>query len=110
LELLLLVLVVVWLELGLKLLVLFLGPRKLGRVRDIRIVFAVGSRSWIVGWISLAGPQLRARVNDDNMALFKVLHEGMEVLEVETAARVVAALWGKGNRSLSNDEKAKAWG
>jgi len=39
----------------------------------------------------LAGPQLRARVDNDDMALFEVLHQGMEVLEVETTARVVAA-------------------
>jgi hypothetical protein len=46
------------------------------------------------------------------MALFEVLHQGMEVLEVETTARVVAALWdggGMANRSLSN-EKAKGLG
>jgi hypothetical protein len=60
----------------------------------------------------LAGPQLRARVDNDDMALFEVLHQGMEVLEVETTARVVAALWdggGMANRSLSN-EKAKGLG
>lgn len=58
----------------------------------------------------MAGPQLRARVDDDDMALFKVLHECMEILEVETTARVVAALRGNGNRSLSNDERRRKTG
>jgi hypothetical protein len=35
--------------------------------------------------------QLGARVDDDDVTLFKVFHEGMEILEVETAASVIAA-------------------
>ena len=42
-------------------------------------------------------------VQHNDVALFEVLDEGMQVLEVETAARVIAALWvRKGDRSLSN--------
>ena len=33
----------------------------------------------------------------------------MEILEVETAASVIAALWGNGDRLLSN-ENMKPWG
>jgi hypothetical protein len=38
--------------------------------------------------------RLRALVDDDDMALFEMLDESMEILEVETAASVIAALWG----------------
>jgi hypothetical protein len=41
--------------------------------------------------IRLIGHRLSARVDDDDMALFKVLDQGMEILEVETAAGVIAA-------------------
>jgi hypothetical protein len=34
---------------------------------------------------------LSARVDDDDVALFKVIDESMQVLEVETAAGVIAA-------------------
>jgi hypothetical protein len=40
--------------------------------------------------LALAG--LSARVDDDDVALFKVVYESMQVLEVETAAGVIAAL------------------
>jgi hypothetical protein len=40
--------------------------------------------------LTLAG--LSARVDDDDVALLKVLYESMQVLEVETTAGVVAAL------------------
>ena len=55
--------------------------------------------------ISLTRRQLGARVDDDDMALFKVFHEGMEILEVETAAGVFAALWGAAIDSLATKEK-----
>jgi hypothetical protein len=35
--------------------------------------------------------QLRAWVDDDDMTLLEVFHQGMEILEVETAAGVIAA-------------------
>ena len=48
--------------------------------------------------------RLRERVDDDNVALFKVGYEGMKVLEVETTAGVIAALEKDGDRLLSNKE------
>jgi hypothetical protein len=39
----------------------------------------------------LALAWLRARVDDDYVALFKVFYESMEILEVETAAGIIAA-------------------
>jgi hypothetical protein len=45
--------------------------------------------------------QRGAGVDDDDMALFKMLHESMEILEVETAAGIIAALWGGERRSIA---------
>jgi hypothetical protein len=39
------------------------------------------------------------------MTVFKVFHEGMEMLKVETAADVIAALWGAAIDSLATNEK-----
>jgi len=47
---------------------------------------------------------LRERVDDDNVALFKVVYEGMKVLKVETTAGVIAALEKDGDRLLSSEE------
>ena len=77
-------------------------PSKLSRER---VEFGVGGRDGIIGGISLTRRQLAARVDDD-MALFKVLHEGMEILEVETAASV-AALWGAAIDCLATKEKER---
>jgi len=44
--------------------------------------------------IRLIGHRLSAWVDDDDMTLFEVLDQSMEILEVETAAGVIAALWG----------------
>jgi hypothetical protein len=53
--------------------------------------------------IRLIGHRLSARVDDDDMTLFEVLDQSVEILEVEPAAGVIAALWGNGDRSLSNE-------
>ena len=100
------VLVVMLLELQLRLLVVFMWPRKLS---GVRVKIGVGGRGRIIGGISLTRGQLGARVDDDDMALLKVFHQGMEILEVETAASVVAAL-GNDDRLLSNERETKEWG
>ena len=51
-----------------------------------------GRRGWIIVGIRLTKYQLRAWVDDD-MELFEVFHYSMEILEVKTAAGVIAALW-----------------
>lgn len=80
----------------------FEWPSELGRER---VKFGVGGRGRIIGGVSLTRHQLGARVDDDDMALFKVFYEGMEILEVETAAGVVAALWGAAIDCLATNEK-----
>jgi hypothetical protein len=76
------------LELRLRLLVVFMWPRKLS---GVRVKLGVGGRGRIIGGINLTRGQLGARVDDDDMALFKVFHQGMKILEVETATGVIAA-------------------
>jgi hypothetical protein len=98
------VLVVVLLELQLRLLVVFMWPRKLS---GVRVKLGVGGSGRIIVGISLTRGQLGARVDDDDMALFKVFHQGMEILEVETAAGVVAALWGTTIDCLATNGKPK---
>jgi hypothetical protein len=51
----------------------------------------VGRRGDKIVGISLTGHRLRAGIDDKYMALFKVLDQSMEILEVETAAGVIAA-------------------
>jgi len=82
----LVVMVELKLWLGLMLL-LNLWPRNL-----IRVEFGVGGGGGKVVRIGLVRYGLGARVEDDDVALFKVFDEGMEVLEVETTAVVIAAL------------------
>jgi hypothetical protein len=78
-------------------------PSKLSRER---VEFGVGGRGGTIGGISLTRRQLEARVDDDDdMTLFKVFHEGTEILKVETAAGVIAALWGAAIDSLATKEK-----
>ncbi len=84
-----LVMVELKLWLGLMLL-LDLWPRNL-----VRVEFGVGGRGGKVVRIGLARYGLGARVEDDDVALFKVLDEGMKVLEVETTTGVIAALRAK---------------
>jgi hypothetical protein len=50
-----------------------------------------GRRGRIIVGIRLVRYQLRAWVDDD-MELFEVLHHSMEILEVKTAAGVIATL------------------
>ena len=59
---------------------------------DVRVMCGAGRRGWIIVGIRLTKYQLRAWVNDD-MELFEVFHYSMEILEVKTAAGVIAALW-----------------
>jgi len=75
-------LVVLWLGL---MLLLNLWPRNL-----VRVEFGVGGRGGKAFRIGLARYGMSARVEDDDVALFKVLDKGMEVLEVETTASVIA--------------------
>jgi hypothetical protein len=94
LEVLLWVLVMLLVMLELKLggmLVVLLRARKLGRVGGVHVELGVGRRAGVNAGIKLARDRLRTRVEDDDVALFKVLYEGVEVLEVETAAGIVAA-------------------
>ena len=57
---------------------------------------------WVLGRKSGWG-RWYGLVQHNNVGLFKVLDEGMQVLEVETAAGVIVAIWvRKGDRSLSN--------
>ena len=56
-------------------------------------------RERVVVRIKLARHRL-GRVDDYDVALFKVLYEGMKVLEVDTTAGVIAAL-EKGRRSIT---------
>jgi hypothetical protein len=83
---------VVRLQLGQWLLVLRLWPRNLSRVWEVRIKLEVGRRGREVMGICLPRHRLRAWVDDDDMALFEMLDQSMEILEVETAARVISAL------------------
>jgi hypothetical protein len=53
--------------------------------------------------------RLRALVDDDDMALFEMLDQSMQILEVETATSVIAALWGTAIDRLAT-RKTKAWG
>lgn len=78
------------------LLVVLMWPSKPSRER---VKFDVGMRGRIIGGISLTRHQLGARRHD--MTLFKVFHKGMEILEVETAAGIIAALWGGERRSIA---------
>lgn len=87
---LLLVLLVV-LVLWLRLLKLVLWPRDLRGVWQERVKLGVGCRGGKVVRIRLTLAGLGARVDDDDVALFKVVYESMQVLEVETAAGVIAA-------------------
>jgi len=87
----LVMLVMVELKLWLGLMLLLdLWPRNL-----VRVEFGVGGRGGKVVRIGLARYGLGARVVDDDVTLFKVLDEGMEVQEVETTAGVIAALRAK---------------
>ena len=70
-------------------------PSKLSRER---VKFGIGGRGGIIGGITLTRRQLGARVDDDDMALFKVFHEGIEILEVETA-------WGAAIDCLATNDK-----
>ena len=54
--------------------------------------------------IRLTKYQLRAWVDDD-MELFEVFHYSMEILEVKTAAGVIAALLENSDRSVSNEKR-----
>ena len=92
-------------ELQLRLLVVFMWPRKLS---GVRVKLGVGGRGRIIGGISLTRGQLGARVDDDDMALLEVFHQGMEILEVETAASVVAALWGTTIDCLATNGEPKS--
>jgi hypothetical protein len=67
------VVVVVRLKLGEWLLVLRLWPRNLGRVWEVRVKLGVGRRGGKIMWISLTRHRLRARVDDDDVALFEVV-------------------------------------
>jgi hypothetical protein len=83
----LVMLVMVELKLWLGLMLLLdLWPRNL-----VRVEFGVGGRGGKVVRVRLARHGLGARVEDDDVALFKVLDEGMKVLEVETTTGVIAA-------------------
>jgi hypothetical protein len=82
------------------LLVVLMWPSKLSRER---VEFGVGGRGGIIGGITLTRRQLGARVDDDDMALFKVFHEGMEILEVETA-------WGAAIDCLATKDKRTTGG
>jgi len=81
----------VGLKLGQGLEVLWLWPWELSRVWEIRVKLVVWRRSGKIVGIRLTGHRLSAGVDDDYMTLFKVLDESMEILEVETAASVIAA-------------------
>jgi hypothetical protein len=88
----LVMLLLVMLELGLGgMLVVLLRARKLGQVGRVDVELGVGRRGGVIVGIKLVGDRLGTRVEDDDVALFKVLYEGVEVLEVETAAGIVAA-------------------
>jgi len=76
------------LELGLGLLVLMLWSNKLRWRWQVRVELGVGCWGGKVVGVELVRYGL---VQHNDVALFKVLDEGMQVLEVETAAGVIAA-------------------
>jgi hypothetical protein len=81
-------LVVMMLELGMGLLVLMLWSNKLRWGWQVRVELGVGCWGGKVVGVELAWYSL---VQHNDVALFKVLDEGMQVLEVETTAGVIAA-------------------
>jgi hypothetical protein len=91
-------LVVMMLELGLGLLVLMLWSNKLRWRWQVRVELGVGCWGGKVVGVELVRYGL---VQHNDVALFKVLDEGMQVLEVETAAGVIAALWVREGRSIT---------
>ena len=82
-------------------------PSELSRER---VKLGVGGRGRIIGGVTLTRCQLGTRVDNDDVTLFKVFHESMEILEVETAAGVIAALWGAAIDCLATKEKRTGWG
>jgi hypothetical protein len=65
-----------------------LWPWHLSRVW---VKLGIGGRGGLGVGVKLVGWWLRAGIQDNDMALFKVLYESMKVLEVDTAACVIAA-------------------
>jgi hypothetical protein len=64
--------------------------RDLSCLRQVRVKLGIRRDREVVR-IKLARYRLRG-VDDDDVALFKVLYEGMEILEVDTTAGVIATL------------------
>ena len=86
------------LKLGLRLLVLVLWSSKLRGGWQVRVELGVGCWGGKVAGVELARYGL---VQHNDVALFKVLDEGMQILEVETTAGVIAALWVRKGRSIT---------
>jgi hypothetical protein len=83
----LLALVMLQVELLLRELMLWVRSRTL-----VRVELCIGGRRGVIVGVKLAGYGLRAGVDDDDVRLFKVLHESVEILKIETTASVIAAL------------------
>jgi hypothetical protein len=68
---------------------MLLWSRDLSRVRQVRVELGI-RREGVVVRIKLACYRLRG-VDDEDVALFEVLHESMKILKIETTASVIAA-------------------